>query len=87
MFEQFTILMMLILQLNAIIIMYELLRRKKRFAVSSCICLQKKSIQRQKFLKTRHLLRKSRSARVAPGSTASGGVTLKQKVSQKPGGK
>ena len=36
--------MMLILQLNVIIIMYELLRRKKRFAVSSCICLKKKKI-------------------------------------------
>ena len=67
--------------------MYELLRRKKRFAVSTCICLKKKkkSIQSQKFLRRRHLLRKSRSAQVVPGSTASGGVTLKQKVSQKPG--
>ena len=80
--------MMLILQLNVIIIMYELLRRKKRFAVSSYICIKKKkSIQRQKFLRKRHLLRKSRSAQVVPGSTASGGVTLKQKVSQRPGGK
>ena len=41
MFEQCTILMMLILQLNAIIIMYELLGRKKRFAVSSYISLKK----------------------------------------------
>ena len=41
MFEQCSILMMLIFQLNAIIIMYELFGRKKRFAVSRCICLEK----------------------------------------------
>ena len=41
-FEQCTILVMLILQLIAIIIMYELLGRKKRFAASSYICLKKK---------------------------------------------
>ena len=41
MFEQCTILIMLILQLNAIFIMYELLERKKRFAVRSYVCLKK----------------------------------------------
>ena len=36
--------MMLILQLNAITIMYELFGRKKRFAVSRrCICLEKRN--------------------------------------------
>ena len=64
MFEQ------LILQLNAIIIMYELLGRKKRFVVSSYICLKKnKWIQRQKFLRRHHLLRKPSSVWVARGST------------------
>ena len=43
MFEQCTILMMLVLQLNAIIILYELLGMKKRFPVSSCICLKKRN--------------------------------------------
>ena len=65
MFEQCTILMML----NAILIMYELLGRKKRFAMSSNICLKKILIQRQKFLRRRNLLRKPRSVWVARGST------------------
>ena len=43
MFGQYTVLMMLILnQLNAMTIMYELLGRKKKYAVSSYIWLKKK---------------------------------------------
>ena len=51
MFEQCIILIMLILQLNAIIIMYQLLGRKKRFAVNRYICLKKKMDSKAKVLK------------------------------------
>ena len=50
-FEQCTILKVLIFQLNAMIIMYELLGRKERFVVRSYIYLKKKKKMKAKILK------------------------------------
>ena len=76
MFEQCTSLVMLILQLNAIIIMYELNMFEK-----------KKWIQKQKFLKRRHLVRKPISVCVARGSNGELWNNVKKKISHTPGGK
>ena len=57
------------------------------WVISSYICLKKKWIQRQKFLKRRHLVRKPRSVWVARGSTGELWNNVKKKISHTSGGK
>ena len=87
MFEQCSILMMLIFQLNAIIIMYELFGRKKRFAVSRCICLEKNGFKGESSSEgVIYLGSPDRSGQLVQALT-SGGITLKENISQTPGEK
>ena len=85
MFEQCSILMMLIPQLNAITIMYDLFGRKKRFAVSRCICLEKRNGFKGKSSSEGviYLASPDWSGQLVEALT-SGGITLKENISQAP---